>query len=208
VVYRWVPSHEGVEGNEEADKQAKAAALGEEEGVKALAKDLEGWSLAGIQRRVTEAKWTETEQWWKEKLSKKAVYRMNKKRRMADEVSLAKKSIAARYLQLKVGHALTAIYLKRIKKRESLECWWCKHERQTRDHLFKWCKMWKRQQDILWAELKTKCKWKERIKVPMSQVFDTDEAVEPMLDFLLSTDVGRVTGVEEEAEEGGSSSEE
>ncbi|KAF8542340.1 hypothetical protein BDD12DRAFT_908026 [Trichophaea hybrida] len=47
----------------------------------------------------------------------------------------------------------------------------------------------------------------------MSQDFDTDEAVEPMLDFLFGTDVGRVTGVreedvEEEAEEGGSSSKE
>ncbi|KAF8533320.1 hypothetical protein BDD12DRAFT_984524 [Trichophaea hybrida] len=52
-----------------------------------------------------------------------------------------------------------------------------------------------------------------RTKVPMSQVFDTDEAVKPMLEFLLGTEVGGVTGVREgddveEAEEGGSSSEE
>ena len=43
-----------------------------------------------------------------------------------------------------------------------------------------------------------KCKWKEgRTKVPMSQVFDTDEAVEPVLEFLADSDVGRVTGVRE-----------
>jgi hypothetical protein len=48
----------------------------------------------------------------------------------------------------------------------------------------------------------------------MSQVFDTEEAVQPILDFLLGTDVGRVSGVnggddeEERAEEGGSSDEE
>ncbi|KAF8536579.1 hypothetical protein BDD12DRAFT_889802 [Trichophaea hybrida] len=103
-------------------------------------------------------------------------------------------------------------YLERIKKKESQECWWCQHERQTRDHLFKWCKKWKRQQDVLWEKLKVKCKWKEgRTKVPMSQAFDTDEAVEPMLEFLADTDVGRVTGVrddEEQAEVGGSSDEE
>ena len=49
------------------------------------------------------------------------------------------------------------------------------------------------------------------MKVPMSQVFDTDEAVKPVLEFLADTDVGRVTGVREgddnaEAEEDGSSS--
>jgi hypothetical protein len=46
----------------------------------------------------------------------------------------------------------------------------------------------------------------------MSQVFDTDEVVEPMLDFLCGTDLEKVMGirdgdVESEAEEGGSSSE-
>jgi hypothetical protein len=81
--------------------------------------------------------------------------------------------------------------------------------------LFKWCKKWKRQQDTLWDELKAKCQWKEgRTKVPMSQVVDTEEAVQLILKFLLGTDVGRVTGVngvddeEERAEEGGSSDEE
>jgi hypothetical protein len=171
-------------------------------------------SLARIQKEVTEAKWTETEAWWKAKFNKKAIYRINRKRMMPVEVSLAKKSITSRYLQLKVGHALTAVYFERIKKKESQECWWCQYKRQTRDHLFKWCKKWKRQQDTLWDELKAKCKWKEgRTKVPMSQVFDTEEAVQPILDFLRGTDVGRVLGVnggddDERAEEGGSSGEE
>ncbi|KAF8533264.1 hypothetical protein BDD12DRAFT_899809 [Trichophaea hybrida] len=98
------------------------------------------------------------------------------------------------------------------RRSEIQECWWCQYKRQTRDHLFKWCKKWKRQQDVLWEKLKVKCKWKEgRTMVPMSQVFDTDEAVEPVLEFLADSDVGRVTGVREgdddaEVEEGGSSS--
>ncbi|KAF8534702.1 hypothetical protein BDD12DRAFT_895343 [Trichophaea hybrida] len=88
---------------------------------------------------------------------------------------------------------LTGVYLERIKKSKSQECWWCGHKRQTRDHLFKWCNKWKRQQDDLWKKLRKKCKWKERRKVPMSQVFDTDDAVKAVLKFLKETDVGRVS---------------
>jgi hypothetical protein len=40
---------------------------------------------------------------------------------------------------------LMAIYLRRIGKREDTKCWWCGHEHQTWDHLFKWCKRWKRE---------------------------------------------------------------
>jgi hypothetical protein len=65
---------------------------------------------------------------------------LNKKRRMHELLGEAKKRIAGRYLQLKVGHALTGVYLERIKKNESQKCGWCGHRQQTRDHLFKWCK--------------------------------------------------------------------
>jgi len=51
------------------------------------------------------------------------VYRMNKKRKMAEEVRLAKKSIASRYLQLKLGHAPKVVYLEPIKREESQRCW-------------------------------------------------------------------------------------
>jgi len=47
----------------------------------------------------------------------------------------ARKSIAARYWQLKSGHGLMATYQKLIRKREDTKCWWCGHECQTRDHL-------------------------------------------------------------------------
>jgi hypothetical protein len=45
-------------------------------------------------------KWTEMEQWWKAKLNKKAICRLIKKRTMAADMRLAKKTIALRYLQL------------------------------------------------------------------------------------------------------------
>jgi len=52
-------------------------------------------------------------------------------------VMKAWKSIAARFYQLKSGHGLMVQYLKRIGKRKDMKCWWCGHEYQTRDHLFK-----------------------------------------------------------------------
>jgi hypothetical protein len=83
---------------------------------------------------------------------------MNKKRRMNKLLGKTQKGIAGRFLQLKVGHALRGIYLKHSKKKESKECWWCGHSTQIVDHLFKWCKQWKWQQDTLWEKLRKKCK--------------------------------------------------
>ncbi|KAF8534323.1 hypothetical protein BDD12DRAFT_913521 [Trichophaea hybrida] len=155
----------------------------------------QGAIAAKVQRRVTEAKWTETGKWWKAKFkNKKTVYRLNKKRRIHKLLGQVKKKIAGRYLQLKVGHTLMGVFLKHIKKKESQECWWCGHKRQTRDHLFMWCKKWKRQQDDLWKELR---------KIPISQVFDMDEAVKAVLKFFKKMDVGRVLGVLEGREEEG-----
>jgi len=36
-----------------------------------------------------------------------------------------KKTIAARFYQLKSGHALIAKYLLQIGKRRDMKCWWC-----------------------------------------------------------------------------------
>jgi hypothetical protein len=100
--------------------------------------------MARVQCKVTEAKWTDTEAWWKAKFnSKKTVNRMNKKRKMHVLLGEAMKKIAGRYFQLKVGHTLTGVYLERIKNSESQECWWCGYKRKTRDHLSKWCNKWK-----------------------------------------------------------------
>jgi hypothetical protein len=90
VLYRWATAHQGVKGNEKPDEKAKVGALGKEEGVKAIEEKYKGMSLAAIQRRVLDAKWTETEQWLKAKLCKKAMFRMNvRKRKIMDIVSQA-----------------------------------------------------------------------------------------------------------------------
>jgi ribonuclease HI len=198
VEYRWVPSHEGVEGNEKADEAAKAAAINKDGEALRLREKFKGWSMARVQRTVTEAKWKETEEWWKAKFnSKRKRYKLNKKRRMHRLLGEAKKKIAGRYFQLKVGHALTGVYLERIKKKEGPECLWCGHKRQTTEHLFKWCPKWRKQQDNLWRRLRKKCKWKDKTKIEMGQVFENDDAVKAVLKFLKEMEVGNCSGIRE-----------
>jgi len=121
----------------------------------------------------------------------------------------SKKSIAARFYQLKTGHALMGKYLRRIEKRRDMKCWWCGHEYQTRDHLFKWCKRWKREQKGLWVDWQEgeygyegveKVMKKPKISLQMSLVLAEEKCLRALLDFWSHTDVGRVGRVAEEAE--------
>jgi hypothetical protein len=70
IEHQWVPSHEGDEGNETANQQVKAA-VERVEGLLELVKGYKEWLMAKVQRRVTEAKWSETKKWWKGKFNGK-----------------------------------------------------------------------------------------------------------------------------------------
>jgi len=124
-------------------------------------------------------------------------------------VMTSRKSIAARFYQLKTEHALMGKYLMRIGKRRDMKCWWCGHEYQIRDHLFKWCERGKQEQKRLWVyrqegeegyEGIEKVMKKPKISLPMSLVFAEEKCSRALLDFLNLTDVGRISGVVEEAE--------
>jgi len=95
---------------------------------------------------------------WEE--SKSEIMKMGKKSKHSYQYDLVKRGghkavmtsqelIAARFYQLKSGRALMAQYLRRIGKRRDMRCWWCGHEYQTSDHLFKWCKRWRREKKRL-----------------------------------------------------------
>lgn len=49
------------------------------------------------------------------------------------------------------GLCLAGQYLKWTKNSTSAQRWWCPHKPRAREHLFKNCPQWKRQQKILWA---------------------------------------------------------
>jgi len=213
VKYRWVPAHNGVEGNKEADLQAMKVAYKYHGRYTKTQNPLSHWnhvSFAQISRKLTEMKWEESMKEIKEmRMKSKQSYRYDLVKRGGNKVVMgSKKSITARFYQLKTGHALMGKYLRWIRKREDMRCWCCGHEYQTRDHLFKWCKRWKREQKWLWVDGQEgedgyegveKVLKKLKISLPMSLVFADEKCSRALLDFRYRTDVARISGVAEEA---------
>jgi hypothetical protein len=89
-----------------------------------------------------------------------------------------------------------------------MKCCWCGHECQTRDHLFEWCKRWKREKKRVWVEGQEgeegyddveKVMKKPKVRLPMSLVFAEEICSKAVLDFRYHTNVGRICGEVEEA---------
>ena len=98
---------------------------------------------------------------------------------------------------LKTEHALIGTYLKRIKKSDNDRCWWCTGSpRQTRTHLFKECRRWKRAQNELWEGIAAE---KDEEGNPDSLHRNTSiptlfahlKATRCIMEFLRHTEVGR-----------------
>jgi len=92
---------------------------------------------------------------------------------------------------VKTGHARTGQYLHWAKVHLTARCCWYPCPSQTRDHLFKVCPEWKRQQKIQSTEVvketrKRKSRWKIRDLLAGSR------CGQAVLGFIASTDVGRL----------------
>jgi hypothetical protein len=119
-----------------------------------------------------------------------------------DKIANAKKSVAARYLQLKSGHAITGTHLLKIGKVEDAQCWWCNESDQTVAHLLLHCRKWRRQRDSMMRGLHAR-------KVPINAMRDRadletlfeEEATAEVLRFIESTEVGRPQVKEENRED-------
>lgn len=109
-----------------------------------------------------------------------------------EDIAKAKKSVAARYLQLKSGHAVTGAHLLRIGKVEDARCWWCDDSGQTVAHLLLRCRKWRRQRDCMMRGMRA-------MEIPISAMRDEvdlmtmfgEAATAEVLRFIGNTEVGR-----------------
>jgi len=147
IEIRWCPAHKGISGNEKADEWAKIAAeepdtrgvewLSYSDRAEARAMPLPR-SLANLIREISEKKWVEARQWAGSRTSKPK-NRIPKSRRPDSTVAGSTKKLASRFYQVKTGHCLTGQYLHWTKGRPTPQCWWCRYQCQTREHIFKVC---------------------------------------------------------------------
>ncbi|KAI7712086.1 hypothetical protein KC353_g8529 [Hortaea werneckii] len=129
VVLTWLSNCEDVEGYKIARAAAQRAA-------KQQPKEMRSASLSYVKQAIKE-RW-------------KPTAKMNK------HIEDARKSVAARYLQLKSGHAVTGAHLLRIGKVKDAQCWWCGESSQTVAHLLLECRKWRRQRDTMLRKLRAR----------------------------------------------------
>jgi hypothetical protein len=175
VVLTWLPNDEEVEGYDKANTAAQRAA-------KHQPKEMRSASLSYV-RQAIEAKW---KPWAK----------------ISKDIANAKKSVAARYLQLRSGHAITGTHLLRIGKVEDAQCWWCGGSSQTVAHLLLRCRKWRRQRDSLLRGMRAKeiVISARRDQADLENLF-RDEATKEVLRFIGNTEVGRPMTKEENSDD-------
>ena len=202
VILQWVPSHIGIEGNERADQTAKEAAE------RSIPIGIERYSsFSYIARKIRAQKQLETKEWLYKTTYKGEVKKRNRTYSLTGlnkpdpQVSIAEKPLARRFYQLKIGHAITAPYLYRIRKSNTEKCWWCSATRQSIDHLIFECRQWVKQRRVLYSDLTRAGVERPRMSEdrPKNRLFNALKAVKPILEFIRTTDIGR--GLNEDTEE-------
>jgi len=171
VVLTWLPNDEEVEGYDIASAAAQRAA-------KQQPKQMRSASLSYV-KRAMETRWRPTA-------------KINK------DIANAKKSVAARYLQLKSGHAITGAHMLRIGKVEDAQRWWCGGSSQTVAHLLLRCRKWRRQRDSLLRGMRAEEIFisARRDQADLESPF-RDVATREVLRFIGNTEVGRPMTKEE-----------
>jgi ribonuclease HI len=191
--FRWIPGHRGIEGNEVADQWAKEGAGAS--GAEHLPPEEESiTTLAHVARGVTEKKWHEHLAWVKERCHGKRYYHLKESQRADPVASHARKAVASRFYQLRMGKARIGPYLAMVGQAENDKCWWCgSGASQTREHLFKHCSRWKDQRVTMWRDIgkATRTGWKRTTRnTSMAQLFGDERCTPAILEFLAQTEVG------------------
>ena len=199
---RWIPSHKGIEGNERADNAAKdAAANGRSQTAR--------WSsLTHVNQKINEAKQSEIHSWHQTRNEERErrsrnYYTPRLKPGIHPVLGQAAKKYASRFFQLKVGHGAVGVYLERIGAVETAECWWCGQAEQSVVHLFAKCRKWRKERKVLKKELRELgIGWQSRPERRwLANLLASEQAVKPLLGYLMATEVGSRGGDADRAAE-------
>lgn len=170
VVLTWLSNREDVEGYKIARVTAQRAA-------KQQPKEMRSASFSYVKQAIKD-RW-------------KPTTKINK------HIKDASKSVAARHLQLKSGHAITGSHLLRIDQVQDAQCWWCGANSQTVSHLLLECRKWRRQRDFMLRKLRVKevSISGRRDRADLKALFG-DGATAEVLQLNDNTEVGKKLAVE------------
>jgi len=171
ITVRWIPGHEGLNGSEKADEEAKRAAKGE-------GKDDMG-NKRGILRKALPASKAAT----KQELNRRRAARIQRTFNTSKRSSKAKaidptmpsnkyrkatsklpKANASIWTQMRTEHVATRAYLYKFKLTESPTCQQCGTGEETVAHYFRHCKAYKNQRRELYRKLGGKPKGVEFLR--------------------------------------------
>jgi hypothetical protein len=178
VEYRWVPGHKDVAGNELADQLAKKAAT--LHSPPTTSDIIATASLANISRDITLAKRADRDVWLRKHCKPKTYYRRPQKPNHGPEGY----RFAVLSTEAEQGTDRPLPPTDGTKDK----CWWCSSSSiQNRDHLFKFCKRWKKEQRVLWKAVKEATKDGGQKRWPTATttaLLADDRCTEAVLDFL------------------------
>ena len=148
LTFRWTAGHVGIEGNEDADREAKTAADGESSDKSDLPPCLRkkiGFSLSATRQARNEslklrwaANWAKSPRYQRFCFKDLLTLYSQKYLTYISSENISRKAASAIF-QLRVGHALLNQYLYRFKKVDSPQCPACGHPKETPEHFLLQC---------------------------------------------------------------------
>jgi hypothetical protein len=148
LTFHWTAGHMGIAGNEDADKEAKAAADGESSDKEDLPPCLRkkiGYSLSAIQQARNDklkykwaATWARSPRYCHCRFQDVLTPFSQKFIKYISAEGISRKT-ASIIFQLRVGHAPINQYLHRFKKVDSPQCPACRHPKETAEHYLLQC---------------------------------------------------------------------
>lgn len=180
VAIRWIPAHEGIPGNEAADRTAKEAATGsgQQSGTTV-------WLASAAKRKI---RGDITQKWlkmWEKAPEGKPTKRLVRAptRKVLSYWKGLRKATASVMMQMRTGRIGLSHYLSRIGVRESAWCG-CRLGSQTPQHVLLACPLLTELRKMMWRKLEAK-------KIPrtlgMDELLSEPKASVAIADFMVRT---------------------